>query len=143
MMNLQTIVQNAIAAEREKELAISSQLTLGELILKVEALPNPEASVYYYKGDQSSFPTDIDSWRGIYKELALNINTEEEPMKVHEFLKMLKSAVGKTFTGYKGGEFLMSRRTPIWVANYGNSGSTAVIDVEDDGDNVYLITEIQ
>jgi len=30
--------------------------------------------------------------------------------------------VGKTFTGYKGGEFFMTLRTDVHLAEYGDSG---------------------
>lgn len=59
------------------------------------------------------------------------------------FLQMLKGAVGKTFMGYKGGDFVMSRQTPVWVANYGDAGHTAVIGVVDDGYQVILITALR
>lgn len=49
---------------------------------------------------------------------------------------MLRSAVGAAFEGYKGGVFTMSRHTPVWVANYGNAGNTAVVGVRDLG---YLV----
>ena len=34
----------------------------------------------------------------------------------------------------------MGKTTPIWVANYGNGGKTAVIDVVDNEYEVILIT---
>jgi hypothetical protein len=89
------------------------------------------------------FPTTIDSWRGIYSELALDIDSSRggvKAMPVTKFSKMLKNTVGKTFTGYKGGEFVMGKHTPVWVANYGNSGNTAVIDIIDKEYKVIIMT---
>ena len=142
-MDLQTYIQNAVKASRANTLANSDQLTLGELILKLEPIvkiqkEGKEATVRY--DFEYLFPTRIDSWRGSYDELALNFETQGEEMKVSEFLKMLKECVGKTFTGYKGGDFTMHKGTPIWVANYSHSGNTAVIDVIDNGYVVLLIT---
>jgi len=142
-MDLQTYIQNAVKASRANTLANSDQLTLGELILKLEPIvknqkDGDEATVRY--DFEYLFPTSIDSWRGSYDELALNFEMQGEEMKVSEFLKMLKDCVGKTFTGYKGGDFVMHKGTPIWVANYSNSGNTAVIDVVDNGYVVLLIT---
>lgn len=48
--------------------------------------------------------------------------------------------IGKTFTGYKGGDFEMSRRTPVWVANYGNAGNTGIVGIHDDGYSVIILT---
>ena len=142
-MDLQTYIQNAVKASRENTLANSDQLTLGELILKLEPIvknqkEGEEATVRY--DFEYLFPTSIDSWRGSYDELALNFETQGEEMKVSEFLKMLKNCIGKTFTGYKGGDFTMHKGTPIWVANYSHSGNTAVIDVVDNEYVVLLIT---
>jgi len=142
-MDLQTYIQNAVKASRANTLANSDQLTLGELILKLEPIvknqkDGEEATVRY--DFEYLFPTSIDSWRGSYDELALNFETQGEEMKVSEFLNMLKECIGKTFTGYKGGDFTMHKGTPIWVANHSHSGNTAVIDVIDNGYIVLLIT---
>lgn len=146
-MDLQTYITNAVAAARSNSLANSDQLTLGELILKLEPIAEKqkdrenEATVYYDFG--YLFPNSIDSWRGSYSELALNYTEEGLPMKVSGFLKLLKDSLGKKFTGYKGGEFIMHKGTPIWVANYGDSGNTAVINVVDDGYRVIIITGLR
>ena len=42
-----------------------------------------------------------------------------------------EEANGATYEGYKGGDFQMSDRTPIWVANYGKATGTALIGVSD------------
>ena len=142
-MDLQTYIQNAVKASRANTLANSDQLTLGELILKLEPIvknqkEGEEATVRY--DFEYLFPTSINNWRDSYDELALNFETQGEEMKVSDFLKMLKDCIGKEFTGYKGGEFTMHKGTPIWVANYSHSGNTAVIDVVDNGYVVILIT---
>lgn len=143
-MDLQTYLGNAVKAARKETLANSDQLTLGELILKLKPI------VEKNKGEEDMptvrydfeylFPTSIDSWRGSYDELALNFQTEGQPMKADAFLQMLEETVGETFEGYKGGEFTMNKHTPVWVANYGNSGNTAVIEVVDNSYEVILIT---
>lgn len=147
-MDLSTYLNNAVKVQRMETMSKSDQLTLGELILKLEPIVkkqlervkegNDEATVVY--DFEYLFPTKFNSWRGIYAELALNFNTEGKPLKVSEFYKICKETLGKTFEGYKGGEFTMSKITPIWVANYGNAGSTALIDVVDDDYTVILIT---
>ena len=142
-MDLQTYIQKAVKASRENTLSNSDQLTLGELISKLEPIvknqkSDNEATVRY--DFEYLFPTSIYSWRGSYDELALDFETQGEEMKVSDFLKMLKNCIGETFTGYKGGEYLMHEGTPIWVANYSHSGNTAVIDVVDNGYFVLLIT---
>jgi len=145
-MSLQTFLDNKAKALRQQMLANSDQLTLGQLIEKVEAIAKngyklsdgSEPTVRY--DFEYLFPTAIDSWRGSYAELALNFESNGEELPVSKFIELLKSAVGKTFEGYKGGDFTMDESTPIWVANCGNSGNTAVVDVLDCKYVVILIT---
>ena len=145
-MDLQTFLDNKVKALRQQTLVNSDQLTLGELIAKIEAVvkkgykchDGSEPTVRY--DFEYLFPTTIDSWRGSYAELALNFETSGEELPVSKFLELLKSAVGKTFEGYKGGDFAMDENTPIWVANYSHSGNTAVVDVLDCDYQVILVT---
>lgn len=59
------------------------------------------------------------SYRGYYDQLAF------EPMKdvtIGEMLKCAKSSLGKTFIGWKGGEFQMNSSTDVWLAEQGCLG---------------------
>lgn len=145
MIDIQKMFDDAVSAGRAKEFAESDQLSLGEIISKCEAIAEKghkisdgEISVVFDFG--YLHPVSIDSWRGIYKELALGFSNKGNPMKLSAFIEMLKDAIDKTFEGYKGGDYTMSRHTPVWVANYGNSGSTAVIDVIDAEYQVVIVT---
>lgn len=148
MEHLQEYMDAMVKAVRRDSFDKSDQLSLGEIILKIEPLIAKQEELKQKYGEEARvvydfeylYPTHIDSWRGSYAELALNFESGGEAMGVSEFLKMLKAAVGKTFTGYKGGDYIMTKNTPVWVANYGNAGSTAVIDVVDNEYEVILIT---
>jgi hypothetical protein len=118
-LDMETYLNNAVQAARKKSFAKSDQLTLGEIISKIENIlkQNQEEIPLVCYDFEYLYPTSIDSWRGSYSELALSFEGENNPPKADKFLEVLKDAVGKTFTGYKGGEFFMSRHTPVWVAN--------------------------
>ncbi len=126
-MDLQEVLSNAVKAKRTEELKTSPQLTLGELILKLEAVTKKELNVYF--DFECARPTHLNSWRGSYDELALSFMFEGDVLTVEKLLTILKGAVGKTYIGYKGGDYVMGKTTPVWVSNYGNSGNTAVVDV--------------
>lgn len=147
-MDFQTILENAVSAERNKRLKTSPQLTLGELVAKLESVK----PVYQdYEGEEKPkvvvfnfeylHPTGLDSWRGSYSELAIEFSADGEAPTVIDFLSSLKAAVGKEFSGYKGGEFVMGKNTPLWVANYGNSGNTGIVGVRDTEYKVILLTD--
>ena len=86
-------------------------MTLGELIERLEALPED-----MLLAEGFGIP---DSYRGTYSELAFAPCAN---VRVYEMLKHAKSAVGATFTGYKGGEYLMTLDTPCHIAEYGCYG---------------------
>lgn len=150
-MDWQTILNNVTSAHREARMSSSDQLTLGEMIAKFDAVSDKTKPVHLDFG--GFVATDIDSWRGSYAELALGYGNGV-PCAVETLLKECRAAVGATFEGYKGGDFRMSRHTPVWIANYGRSGvegykgssdvpTVAVIDVLEADDRVLVVTAEQ
>lgn len=57
--------------------------------------------------------------RGSYDELAF---TPKDEATIGEMLRQAKSAVGKTFTGWKGGDYKMDLDTPVYIGEYGECG---------------------
>lgn len=151
-MDLQTVLNNMAMAGRAGTFSQSDQLSLGELILKLEGIlktkDKPDETKVFFDFEYL-FPTEFDSWRGIYAELALEFTTysygedAKKPLSLPAFYQLCKETIGKKFTGYKGGDFVMGKTTPIWVANWGNSGNTALIDVIDSSHGVILITGLR
>lgn len=150
-MNLQDI-QDLMVKQREERFSKSNQLSLGELINELEKVDlkyddKTYKSVEFDFG--SAVPTDLDSWRGSYNELALGYrlsgydNQDEHfaECKADKLLEHLKESIGKEYSGWKGGEFTMSENTPIWVANSGNSGNTSVVGVYDANYKIVIITQ--
>lgn len=99
--------------------SIFGTATLGSLIDELEKC-RPSAEV------QFDFcylrPTKVASYRGYYDHLAIgwtekSYGPEHHWIPVPMLLVELKDAVGKSFEGYKGGDYTMTRDTPVWVAN--------------------------
>lgn len=103
--------------KRAKEMETSPQLTLGKIIDLLQKC-NQEKIVRFDK--KSLYPSYFESWRGSYSELSLTYKNNQT-ITVKVLLKNALSVVGKYQTGYKGGKFLMTRDTPVWIANYGMS----------------------
>ena len=59
------------------------------------------------------------SYRGYYEDVAFG---PRENVTVASMLAHARSAVGTTFEGYKGGDFMMTERTRCWIAHYGDTG---------------------
>lgn len=145
-------IQKFIKEARDKSFESSAQLTLGQVIKKLEncgltyGKHNEPKHVYYDFG--TAIPTTLHSWRGSYSELALgyqltgydNSDKHHSQTTAETLLFELKSAIGKEFTGWKGGEFTMDEETPVWVSNAGDSGNTGIIDIVDKGWCIIIMT---
>lgn len=118
-------IHSLVQASRDSVFADSPQWSLGQLIDGLRALPG-DALVGI---DTGAFPAHFSSWRGIYAELAIVPKTTGNPPTVHVMLGMALNADGATFTGYKGGDYRMSRATPVWVSEIGVADDTAVTGI--------------
>ena len=132
--------------DRSAHFKASPQLSLGELIDKLKECVAEQKDGYQQHvvfDFGSEVPTDVSSWRGIYAELAIEYASASRKAEgnLKEFINILERAVGATFEGYKGGEFVMSRNTPVWVDNYGESNNTAVVGVLNKGYYAVILTQ--
>lgn len=85
-------------------------MTLGELIKLLET------------EEDRILPIGFDhphSYRGYYDQLAFE---PVENITVKKMLEAARSAVGKTFHGYKGGVYPMNEWTTVYIAPYGVCG---------------------
>ena len=102
-------------------------VTLGELIAWLESIQGrgeDEPAEVVFDFCRAS-PDSLRGSRGDYAELALGF-TFDKVMAAKDLLKMCRDAVGKTFPGYKGGDFLMGEDTQVWVDQYGDWTGTAI-----------------
>ncbi len=141
-MSLQHMLDDAFAKLDDLRKANADQLSLGQLIDKLRAIPVVEApNVQEVMFDfEYAYPTDFGSWRGVYAQLACGFEFGGKAPTLTEFIAKAESCVGATFEGYKGGDYTMTRGTPVWVANYGHAGGTVITDVFDEGWQVILLT---
>lgn len=117
-------------------LAQQQVCTLGKLIDLLEQREQGQQVIFDFCRVQ---PGHLISYRGYYHMLAITPNfgafkydhpRYNTPITVGELLAQLKAAVGATFEGYKGGVFVMSRDTWLWVDALGESTGTAVLGIE-------------
>lgn len=119
-------------------------IKLGKLIAELEAIENKEAEIRYdFVGFYPSL--ELNSWRGDYSMLALGYidpysASYDSKTTVGHLLEVCKSVVGSTFRGYKGGDYKMSKKTPVWVASYGQAGNTGITGITDLGYVVIIDT---
>lgn len=114
---------NQILKEAQDQRKASVQFSLNDLIDRLEQLPQ----------DMLILLGDADSYRGYYSDLAFEPLYDAYARTVKDALYEVENAHGKTFTGYKGGEFTMDGDTPVWYSHYGDTGS-AIVGISDEGE---------
>lgn len=125
----------AFSAQISQE-ASEGVMTLGELIARLEAMPSDADVVLSYNGMP---PSSFGSYRGYYNMLA--IDSGKQSISASEFLKMARNADGETFEGYKGGDYTMSRNTPVWASDWGDVTNQAITGVELREGSVFILSE--
>lgn len=118
-MNMQGLVNKWNEEAQDKRGA--TQMTLGEMIDRLEELP-PDLEIECLE--------EPHSYRGYYCDLAFEKGMGT--MTVEELIKICDAALGRTFTGYKGGEYTMGFHTPVWIAPYGSTG-LKIKNITDEG----------
>ena len=107
-------------------------VTLGGIIRALSEAPS-NALVVCSDGKRPGKPK---SYRGYYSDLAFE--PQEDFATAKELLQWCQNALGETFEGYKGGDYLMGDDTPLWVSPYGIASSDAVVAATMVGDEFVL-----
>lgn len=175
-MDIQQFIDAQMSKVREDRLKDSSQLLLGELKLKLVRVKDKAKPIIF---DFGMKPAGASSWRGSYCELGLKYSengggeaswnstevefdygdckfykpetfTIPENPTTQNFLDMLNALTDKDMTGYKGGDFKMSKNVAVYFGNYGESSvynykgkeyATVVpVDVEETDEVVIILT---
>lgn len=98
-------------------------LTLGGLIHFLESVPKEMQVIT----DTSEAVGYAHSYRGYYSDLSFAPAAICET--AGELLTEAKDALGHEFEGWKGGEYRMHDKTPLWFAEEGHCGR-AIIDAK-------------
>ncbi len=140
-MDLQKLVDSMNEAGRDQRSGY--HLTLGELIAALESADENDlvrivSSDGKDEGDRH--PLEPMSYRGYYSDLAFDETTTAQTVGV--VLKAAREVLDKELMGYKGGDYLMDAKTPVWISEYGNCSQEAVIAAEKRDGEVALITRM-
>lgn len=118
----------------------ADQLTLGELINLLK-MANPQFYVRFGTSDVR-LPTKLHSYRGIYEHLALGYDDKSD-ITVFSLVEILNQAVGKKFNGWKGGQYTMTYKTPIWMANANESDGKIITGLRfEDGGIILEVDDV-
>jgi len=135
-VDLQKIID--ALGEGHRQARTAYHLTLGDTIDLLSQFEETMIVRFDYIGEEGeNSPNNPHSYRGYYSDLALEPGPDRT---VKQVVYDLKLSLNKEFTGYKGGEFLMEKNTPLWVAHYGDCGR-AIMGLEIRNDQVIIITK--
>lgn len=141
MNNLQALF-DGLSQQWQRERA-ESQMTLGDLIHELRQLP-PLLEIEGLG--------ELQSYRGYYSDLAFSPTErvyEPDPerpgmrrfveervprVKAHALLSICEAAMGQVFEGYKGGEFVMGAKAPLWVSAWGEASGQCLVRLAVDAD---------
>lgn len=137
-MNMERYLHAAVAEAKQKEFAHKPIRTLGEVILLLQAAPQSDKVRLDFT---DAMLKGLDSYRGYYEDLSLGYGSAGSAMTVAQLLKIFEESVGKTYQGYKGGDFTMSTKTLVWVAPYGDTGRMLVDIKSEDGITTIITKE--
>jgi hypothetical protein len=113
------------------------QWTVGQLIDAL-ALERGDFPVYIETSEGDVGAGGIGSYRGYYEQLAIGL--QAVPITADQLAQLLRKQVGDTVTGYKGGEYRITRETPVWAAEYGSCGDM-IVGIDLRNERVTLMTE--
>lgn len=121
---------NGMKAEWQAERA-EAGMTLGDMIDALAALD----------GDRLVDGLgELISYRGYYEDLAFAPTTETRT--VADLLAECREAMGRTFEGYKGGDFLMGENTPLWLSAYGNTSQRRIVGLDTESEPITARVEV-
>lgn len=117
-----------VTVEKNQSFHDAGGVTLGKLLDLLMMVPGGLPIKLQWGDEHLVNVGDIDSYRGYYSDLAIEPGYPEE-REVADVYDMLNAAIGSTFEGYKGGDFVMHADTPVWVSLYGNTSGIGVTGV--------------
>ena len=117
--------------------------TLSRLIDLLE--PRPKLGTVQFDFSGLS-PGDFHSWRMDYSQLCLD-SSGGWPVQTGDLLSKARKAIGRTFEGWKGGDYTMGPESTIVIAEPGDPGGTyghgytTISGVRGSDDDTILLTE--
>ena len=128
--------QKMIDALADADMKKRSQyhLTLGDLA-DICLNFKPVGHVVTYLDGGINPGLEVNSYRGYYTDLAIaTTGPHGELCFTSDLGELLKQTIDKPLTGYKGGDFLMTKDAPLWLSDYGEYTGLAIMDADADFD---------
>lgn len=134
-MNNIELIMSAVNADIRRKADERGQLGIGELAALLRATPPDKVVIADAPNGPVTVSRDVMSYRGYYDQLAIEPDGQTT---AGALATALSEAIGESFQGYKGGDYSMSRNTPVWLSRHGDASGYAVTGVVEAEDAVIL-----
>lgn len=142
------VLDACAAAEERERVRTMSQLTIGQLLEDLEGIrviygEDLVVKVRDPDGEVMSAGSAVDSYRGFYEQCAVSCSNSwrtEEDTTVGRLIEHLRSSLEEVHTGYKGGDYRFTVRTPVWMSNYGDASGWEAVEVACESDAAVIKT---
>lgn len=134
-MNDIELIMSAVNADIRRKADERGQLGIGELAALLRATTLDKVVIADTPNGPVTVSPDVMSYRGYYDQLAIEPDGQTT---AGDLATALSEAIGESFQGYKGGDYSMSRNTPVWLSHYGDASGYAVTGVVEAEDAVIL-----
>ena len=127
------------AKESRDKGAMSSE----EIILKLKEFKDSNKLIIIEMNNEI-FTSDFnaDSWRGSYNLPAIEYSLGNKGCKIDDAIVNLNEIDGMYVTGYKGGDYILSKEDPLFIASYGHSNNcTAIVDIVESDEFIICLTK--
>ena len=113
---------------KEPRLTMFDTISLGEFIRLLKTCKKDA----WIRFDFCYFAPDyLHSYRGWYEHLAFSCGRTWQSTLAKDVLIECEQAIGRTYRGYKGGDYVMDENTPLWVDESENASGTAIVNIKD------------
>lgn len=129
--------------QRAKESNNKGAMSAEEIISKLEEFKDSNKLVFIEMNSEI-FTSDFaaDSWRGSYNLPSIEYCSEDSGCSIDSAIKNLQEINGMKVEGYKGGDYVLNKEDPLFIANYGCSNNcTAIVDIQETNDFIICLTK--
>ena len=114
-----------------------------EIISKLREFKNSNKLIVIEMNSEK-FTSDFaaDSWRGSYSLPSIEYCSEDSGCSIDSAIKNLQEINGMKAEGYNGGDYILNKEDPLFIANCGESNNcTAIIDIIESDDFIICLTK--
>ena len=126
-----------------KESNNKGAMSAEEIISKLEEFKDSNKLVFIEMNSEI-FTSDFaaDSWRGSYNLPSIEYYSGNGGCSIEYAIENLQEIDGMKVEGYKGGDYILNKEDPLFIANCGESNNcTAIIDIIESDDFIICLTK--